>query len=225
MEPAAAPATSTCRSRRAREISHLDRVDDDQAARKFFRPKGSVTLGWRPSQGLGRSLKLRRRVGQISFYDFLAQPKLSEDRENAGNPDLVPPQSWEVETEVAPRPRRLGQDPAATLHYYRVEDIVDVIPIGDDGEGIGNLPRADRIGFESVSTHQVRPDRLERRQARLDARPRMDLGADPLTGDKRPISGVRDAVACGPGPPRHSRHPARVGRLCAIMAITRNITI
>ncbi|MBA3835944.1 MAG: TonB-dependent receptor plug domain-containing protein [Sphingomonas sp.] len=66
------------------EISHLDRVDDDQEMRKFFRPKGSVNLAWRPSQGWDLSLKLRRRVGQISFYDFLAQPELSEDRENAG---------------------------------------------------------------------------------------------------------------------------------------------
>ena len=28
------------------------------------------------------------------------------------------------------------------LHYYRIEDIVDVIPIGVDGQGVGNLPRA-----------------------------------------------------------------------------------
>ncbi len=82
------------------EISRLDRVDDDQPARKFFRPKGSVTLGWHPSPAWDISLKLRRRVGQISFYDFLAQPKLADDRENAGNPNLVPPQSWEIETGV-----------------------------------------------------------------------------------------------------------------------------
>ena len=70
------------------ETSRLDRVDDDQDARKFFRPKGSVTLGWRPAKGWDVSLKLRRRVGQISFYDFLAQPKLAEDRENY---DLLSP--------------------------------------------------------------------------------------------------------------------------------------
>ncbi len=130
------------------EVSRLDRVDDDQPERKFFRPKGSVTLGWQPSKGWDLSLKLRRRVGQISFYDFLAQPKLSEDRENAGNPNLVPPQSWEIETEFA---RDLGVwgKTRLNLHYFRVEDIVDVIPIGVDGEGIGNLPRANRIGFET----------------------------------------------------------------------------
>lgn len=172
------------------EISNLDRVDDDQPARHFFRPKGSVTLGWRPSKGWDLSLKLRRRVGQISFYDFLAQPKLSEDRENAGNPELVPPQSWEAETEFARDLGRWGKT-RLNLHYYRVQDIVDFIPIGNGGEGVGNLPRADRIGFESTSTFQMDP--IGWVGAKID----VDLGRewtsvnDPLTARSRSISDIR----------------------------------
>jgi len=174
------------------ETSRLDRTPDDQPARKFFRPKGSVTFGWRPAKDWDVSLKLRRRVGQISFYDFLAQPQLSSDRENAGNPNLVPPQSWEVEAEVAHDLGPWGKTRLRTW-YYRVEDIVDVIPIGDTGEGIGNLPRADRIGAESVSTFVLDP--LGWKGAKLD----LTLGGertrvrDPLTGQKRPISGIQDA--------------------------------
>jgi hypothetical protein len=176
------------------EISRLDRTPDDEEARKFFRPKGSVTVGWRPAKGWDISLKLRRRVGQISFYDFLAQPQLSSDRENAGNPDLVPPQSWEAETEFA---RDLGPwgKTRLRLWYYRVEDIVDVIPIGEDGEGIGNLPRADRYGAESVSTFQLDP--LGIKGAKLDVTIGREWTSvrDPLTGDRRPISGIRDKWA------------------------------
>ena len=174
------------------EISRLDRTPDDQAARKFFRPKGSVTFGWRPAKGWDVSLKLRRRVGQISFYDFLAQPQLSQDRENAGNPDLVPPQSWEVETEIA---HDLGPWGKTSLRswYFRVEDIVDVIPIGDNQEGIGNLPRADRYGFESVSTINLDP--IGWKGAKLDLTLQREWTSvkDPLVGTKRPISGVLDA--------------------------------
>lgn len=173
------------------EISQLDRVDDDQAARKFFRPKGSVTVGWRPATGWDVSLKLRRRVGQISFYDFLAQPKLSEDRENAGNPDLVPPQSWEGETEIS---RDLGRWGKTRLRswYHRVEDIIDVIPIGENGQGIGNLPRASRYGFESTSTFNL--DAAGWRGAKVDVSFGREWTSvrDPLTAEKRPISGVRD---------------------------------
>lgn len=173
------------------EISYLDRVDDDQDARKFVRPKGSLTLGWRPAKGWDASLKLRRRVGQISFYDFLAQPKLSDDRQNAGNPDLVPPQSWEAETEVA---RELGVWGKTKLrtYFHRIEDIIDIIPLADMGQGIGNLPRATRWGAESTSTFNFDP--VGWKGAKLD----LTLGIqktsvkDPLTGEDRPISGNRD---------------------------------
>ena len=176
------------------ETSRLARVDGDLPARRFFRPKGSVTLGWRPSQGWDLSLKLRRRVGQISFYDFLDQPKLSQDRENAGNPDLVPPQSWEVETEVS---RDLGEWGKTRLRLWhnRVQDIVDVIPIGGTGQGVGNLPHATQTGIESVSTIQFDP--LGWKGAKLDLTAGLERTSvrDPLTLTKRPISGTKDRWA------------------------------
>jgi len=176
------------------EISKLERVDGDTAPRKFFRPKGSITLGWRPAKGWDASLKLRRRVGQISFYDFLAQPKLQDDRENSGNPDLVPPQSWEIEGEVG---RELGVWGKTRLKVYahRIDDIIDIIPVEDDGEAIGNLPRATRFGMESTSTLLFDP--IGWKGAKLD----LTLGfentsvRDPLTDEKRAISGTRDRWA------------------------------
>ncbi len=173
------------------EVSRLERVDGDLPARKFFRPKGSLSLSWLPAAGWDANLKLRRRVGQISFYDFLAQLNLQQDRENAGNPDLVPPQSWEAEGEV-------GRDFGAwgktrlKLYAHRINDIIDIVPIGTDGQSIGNLPRATRFGFESKST--VLFDPIGWRGAKLDAtfgfeRTRV---RDPLTGANRPISGSRD---------------------------------
>jgi hypothetical protein len=173
------------------ETSALDRVDDDQPARKFFRPKGSVTLAWRPSKTWDVSLKLRRRVGQIDFLDFLAQPQLSQDRENAGNPELVPPQSWEAETEFAHDLGRWGKT-RLNLHYYRVTDIIDVIPIGTDGQGIGNLPLAYKAGAETTSTFNLDP--LGFTGAKLDVNAGFEWTSvkDPLTGVKRPISGNYD---------------------------------
>jgi hypothetical protein len=173
------------------ELSWLDLVDDDLPARNFFRPKGEINFGWHPSKTWDISLKLRRRVGQIDFYDFISQQQLSSDREDTGNPNLVPPQSWEVETEFAHDLGRWGKT-RLNLHYYRVEDIIDVIPIGEDGQGIGNLPSADRLGFESTSTLLFDP--IGWKGAKLD----FTVGAertrvrDPLTGEKRAITGVQD---------------------------------
>jgi len=173
------------------EISKLERVDGDLPPRKFFRPKGSITLGWRPSAGWDASLKLRRRVGQISFYDFLDQPNLQQERENSGNPDLVPPQSWEVESEVG---RELGAWGKTRLrgYYHRIDDIIDVIPIGIDGEGVGNLPRATRYGLESVSTLQFDPIGWTGAKLDLTAGFEKTRVKDPLNGSRRPISGTRN---------------------------------
>jgi outer membrane cobalamin receptor len=173
------------------EQSTLDRVDDLLPARKFFRPKGSLTLGWRPAAGWDASLKIRRRVGQISFYDFLAQPKLVQDRENAGNPDLVPPQSWEFETEVGKELGAWGKTRVRTW-FYKVDDIVDVIPLANHTEGVGNLPHATRIGLESTSTFNFDP--IGWTGAKLDLQAGFEKTSvkDPLTGEKRPISGVQN---------------------------------
>jgi hypothetical protein len=173
------------------ETSQLDRNDDDRPPRKFFRPKGSITLGWRPAKDWDISLKLRRRVGQISFYDFLAQPQLSQDRQNAGNPDLVPPQSWEAETEFSHDLGHWGKT-RLNLHYYKVQDIVDVIPIGTDGQGIGNLPEAKKAGAESTSTILFDPIGWHGAKLDLNAGFEWTSVKDPLTGKNRPISGNYD---------------------------------
>ena len=173
------------------EISDLDRVDDDQPARKFFRPKGSINLGWRPNDKWDVSLKLRRKVGQISFYDFLAQPKLTQDRENAGNPDLVPPQSWELESEVGHELGPWGKT-RLRVFYHAITDIIDVVPLENHQEGIGNLPHATNFGMESTSTFQFEPIGWKGAKLDLTAGFQRTRVKDPLTGEKRAISGTQD---------------------------------
>jgi outer membrane receptor for ferrienterochelin and colicins len=76
--------------------------------------------------------------------------------------------------------------------YHQVEDIIDRIPIGANGEGVGNLPHASRIGAESTSTFQFDP--LGWKGAKLDATFGFEKTSvrDPLTDDRRPISGIRN---------------------------------
>jgi len=171
------------------EISKLERLDEGhEKVRKFFRPKGSVSFGWRPSPGWDANLKLSRRVGQISFYDFLAQLDLNNDRENAGNPDLVPPQSWELEAEAG---RELGAWGKARLKlfYNRIDDIIDIVPIGEDGQSIGNLPRATQWGGELTSTINLDPIGWHGAKLDLSGAITRSRVKDPLTGEARPISG------------------------------------
>lgn len=161
--------------------------------RTFLRPKGSLSLAWKSSEDLDLSLKLRRRVGQLNFYDFLASVNLTDDRENAGNLDLVPPQSWEVDVEGN---QKLGAWGTTSLRVYGrlIDDIVDIIPIGEDGESPGNIDRAHRYGFEWKSTLNFDP--LGWRGAKLDSTVILQHSEvkDPLTGEKRPISDTAKRV-------------------------------
>jgi outer membrane receptor for ferrienterochelin and colicins len=72
-----------------------------------------------------------------------------------------------------------------------VEDIVDVIPLPNHSEGIGNLPRASRFGMESTST--INFDPIGWTGAKLDAQFGFEKTSvrDPLTGATRPISGIQ----------------------------------
>jgi hypothetical protein len=157
-------------------------------SRSFFRPKGSISFAWKPSDDLDVSLKFRRRVGQLNFYDFLASVNLTSDTENAGNLDLVPPQYWEGDFEVN---KKLGAWGTTRLRvYYRLwEDIVDIIPIGLTGESPGNIDKGKSWGLESRTTLLLDP--IGFKGAKLDATLSF-FGSrvrDPLTGRNRPFSG------------------------------------
>ena len=173
------------------EHSVLRRRDRIDPPREFLRPKGSLSLAWRPAKNWDLNLKFERRVGQISFYDFLGQQDLVLARSSDANPQLVPPQSWELTGEIG---REFGRWGRTRLKIYddQVEDIVDDIPVGADSDAVGTLPHASRLGFESKTTIQFDP--IGWKGAKVDA----TFGAedshvrDPLTGQLRPISNVHD---------------------------------
>ena len=170
------------------EYSKLASASDVGALeRQFLRPKGSVSLALQASKDFDVSLKLRRRVGQLNFYDFLASVNLTDDRENAGNLNLVPPQSWEADLEFN---RKLGAWGTTKLRLFGrlIDDIVDYVPIGETGQSPGNIDRAVRFGFDWRNTLLL--DRLGWTGAKLDTTLVLQESRveDPLTGEDRPIS-------------------------------------
>lgn len=168
------------------EHSWLRQAGGGGLSRTFLRPKGQLALAWSPSPALDVNARLQRRVGQLNFFDFLATVNLNDDRTNAGNPDLVPPQSWEMEVETS---RKLGAwgNTSLRLYAHRVDDIVDIVPIGDAGQSPGNIDRATRHGAEWKASINLDPlglggVRLDARWWLQDSRVR-----DPLTGEHRRI--------------------------------------
>jgi hypothetical protein len=169
------------------EYSKLEQVGGGGLTRSFRRPKGLVSLAWKATPQLDLNMKLQRRVGQLNFYDFLASVDVNVDQANAGNPDLVPPQTSELEVEAV---RDLGAWGNTTLRVYgqRIDDIVDTVPIGADGESPGNIDRATVYGVEWKGTFNLDP--IGWTGAKVDARLQHEDSSvrDPLTGEDRPIS-------------------------------------
>ncbi|WP_326524505.1 TonB-dependent receptor plug domain-containing protein [Sphingomonas sp.] len=161
-------------------------------SRSFLRPKGSLSLSWKPSADFDLSLKLRRRVLQLSFYDFLARAFLNDGNQNAGNIDLRPQQDWTVEAEAN---RRLGPWGSTKLRFiYRdVVDYVDIVPVGT-GESAGNIAKSWASAIDWTSTIQFEP--LGWKGARLDSRVLFQKSSlrDPFTGEVRYWSGFTDTI-------------------------------
>ena len=176
------------------EYSKLAQVGGGGLVRTFRRPKGLVSLAWKASPTLDINVKLQRRVGQLNFYDFLASVDLNDNQTNAGNPDLVPPQTSELEVEAT---RNLGRWGNTSLRMYtqRIDDIVDIVPIGASGESPGNIDRASVHGVEWKATFNL--DALGWSGAKLTTLWQHEASKvrDPLTGEHRPISNnLKDAA-------------------------------
>lgn len=175
------------------EWSTLRQTGEGGLTRRFFRPKGSLSLAWKPDPTFDLSLRLRRRVGQLSFYDFLARRFLDNGNANSGNAELVPQQDWTVEVEAN---KNLGRWGSTKLRLIgrQVEDYVTVVPVANGGESVGNVPRARVRILESNTTLQFEP--LGWKGARLDIHLLYQHTRlkDPVTGRTITYSAITDKL-------------------------------
>ncbi len=173
------------------EHSTITQTGANGLTRTFFRPKGSISLAWTPSADFDVSVKVRRRVLQLSFYDFLARAFLNDGNQNESNNGLRPQQDWTYEAEINKKFGAWGSTKLLLIHRD-VEDRVDVIPMGEDGEAVGNIAKGqggcDRLDVDD----QSRSRRTEGRQARYPGAVSENVAARPFTSEKREYSGLND---------------------------------
>jgi len=167
------------------EYSNLVQQGAGGLDRTFYRPKGFINLAWRPRTGLDISARIERAVGQLNFFDFVASANVSGGTTNAGNANLVPPQSWDAQIQAT---RNLGAWGTATARLYGrlITDQVDIIPVGATGQAPGNLDgTATLYGLQWTSTFNFDP--IGWRGAKLDMNLQFQKTslADPLTGRRR----------------------------------------
>ncbi|MEZ5708962.1 MAG: TonB-dependent receptor [Blastomonas sp.] len=169
------------------EVSELAAGSTGADSRVFFRPKGSLSAGWRASPSFTLNAKLERKVDQLSFFDFLSNVDLVNDSDRANNSQLVPPQRWAVSLDARWHPASwLTLSPEASFTWF--EDVVESVPISPTEEALGNLDGAREIRFGGSGTLNL--DWIGFRGARLDFRGTKSISRldDPLTGERRPLN-------------------------------------
>ena len=184
----------TLRAGAGTENSTLEQTGPGGLTREFWRPKGSLSLAWPTREGLNVSLNLERRVGQLSFDDFLASVALALDNTDAGNVELVPTLTTEANVQLE---KNWGDWGSSTLRVYRrwLDDYIDIIPISGGGESSGNISEANLYGFDLNSTVNFDPAGWEGARLDLDLTVEESSVADPLTGVKRSFSNFFDRRA------------------------------
>lgn len=175
------------------EHSTITQTGMNGLTRIFFRPKGSISLAWTPSPDFDVSVKLRRRVLQLSFYDFLARAFLNDGNQNESNNDLRPQQDWTYEAEINKKFGAWGST-KVVLIYRDVEDRVDVVPIGANGEAVGNIAKAKAGAIDWTTTINLDPAGIKGMKVETKVLLQKSSLRDPFTGEKRQWSGFTDKV-------------------------------
>lgn len=170
------------------EASSLTVRGDTRAYRalKFLKPK--AVFDWKKNRWHAQ-LSIERTVAQLNFDDFVSAAELTNDRVDAGNPDIVPQRAWEMLLTVD-RPI-LGDGLAKIeLGYNRISLLQDRVPLPEGFDAPGNLGGGMQRFVRGTLTAPL--TRFGLKGARLDLSGTLQKTAveDPYTGKDRAFSGV-----------------------------------
>ena len=155
--------------------------------RDFVRPKGFLLATYKPDDSTSIRLKAEREVGQLSFFDFIAAVDVVDNINQRPNINLVPSQSWVFSAEYD---KDFGQGFTININPYfnLISDLVDRIPIGVDGDGVGNIDSAIRYGIDFNTSIKGQRWGWDGTQFDLDLQLRKSRVEDPVTFANRPLS-------------------------------------
>ncbi len=156
--------------------------------REFTRPKGFIASTYKPDKSLSIRAKIEREVGQLNFFDFISSVNINEDQSTTGNVNLIPSQSWRGELEFD-KDFGQGNKLIVTLYGSQISDLVDRIPIGVDGDAVGNIDSASQYGVETNLSILGDQWGWNGTELKIGAEYTNSDVTDPLTGASRRLNG------------------------------------
>jgi len=169
------------------EYSQISQNGAQSLQRSFFRPKGFIQASYKINENFAVRPRIARDVGQLNFNDFISSVSLRDDLNNTGNTNLVPQQIWASEVEFE---RKFTKGNIIKVRFYAdfISDLVDRIPIGTNGDAVGNIDSARRYGVDIDTTLKGEAFGLDGVQLDMTLDLRKSNVDDPLTGEKRRLN-------------------------------------
>ena len=178
------------------EGSNISESGDATLSRTFYYLKPRANLTWSPTADDQIRLRAEKKVGQLNFSDFVSRADLQSSTVNTGNPELQPDQRWQFE---AAYERRFWGRGAVVVRYLheKIQDVIDLLPVIGPGfafDSPGNI--GDGTNDELAIQGTVPLDKLHISGGLLKTTTtwRVSDVRDPLTGERRRISGQRPDV-------------------------------
>ena len=186
------------------ERSTITQSGDTERERSFTYPKPRLVATWSPSEDDQLRLRAEREVGQLNFQDFASEVNLNSGQQSTGNSELEPDKTWVYEITYE---KRFWEGAAAVLTYRHedISDVVDLFPrdvmVDTDNDGVpdtmqllvgpGNI--GDGINDTLIFNLTLPLANLGLKGAEVKIETQWDNSevTDPLTGEKRRISGQR----------------------------------
>ncbi len=156
--------------------------------REFVRPKGFISTSYKPEDGKLWRAKIERQVGQLSFGDFISSVNIRDDFNTMGNVNLVPSQTWKAELAYE---RDFGQGNTwnTILEGNIISDLVDRIPVGVNGDAVGNIDKAYDYSIHSDLTLKGEKWNFDGVELNLGIGLHFSHVDDPLLGFDRRLNG------------------------------------
>ncbi len=194
------------------ERSTITQSGQTDRERTFNYPKPRAVATWSPTGNDQLRLRIERQIGQLNFQDFASNVNLSTNVLSAGNAELEPDKTWIYEAALE---HRFWENGAAvlTLRHEDITDVVDLfpflVPIDANGDGVPDDANSDGLpdqrlvagpgnigeGVNDVAelslTLPLKRFGIEGGEIKATGTWQNGEVTDPLTHDKRRISGQR----------------------------------
>jgi len=179
------------------EVSTITQTGDVEQERNFFFLKPETALSYSPAQDRQTRARLAREVSQLNFNDFVSAAVFQDDNLALGNPDLSPESIWVTELS---HERRFGRVSSVkiTAFYHWISDVEDLLPLSATNEAPGNIGDGRRWGLKMESRFPLDWVGLDNARLNIRARWQDSSVTDPVTGQKRVLSGQSGLVGTIP---------------------------